>query len=255
MAIKKGDFIEIDYTAKELNENKIFDTTMQKVAEEAGLLHTHEPGHNHDHSDQYHPIIICVGEKQVLPGLDAKIEGKDLGKHKIKLTAEEAFGKKSAKLLKMMPMRIFKEQEIRPYVGLELNIDDQLGTVRSVSGGRVIVDFNHPLASREIEYELEIKRMVTDKKEQIESVLKLTGIKPESVTVKEKSAEIKLKAELPKEFSDMLKKELSRILNLEVEFTSEKAEKKLASKPAVKEEKAPNTKKSEKQEETDKTQQ
>jgi len=253
MAIKKGDFIELDYTAKELDDNKIFDTTIQKVAEEAGLLHSHEPGHNHDHSDQYHPIIICVGEKQVLPGLDAKIEGKDLGKHKIKLAPEEAFGKKSAKLLKMMPMRIFKEQKIRPYVGLELNIDDQLGTVRSVSGGRIIVDFNHPLASKEIEYDLEIKRMVTDKKEQIESVLKLTGIKPESVSVKEKNAEIKLKAELPKEFSDMLKKELTRILGIEIEFTSEKAEKKQESKNTEKKEEK--TQKPKKDEETDKTQQ
>jgi FKBP-type peptidyl-prolyl cis-trans isomerase 2 len=108
MKISKGDFIEIDYTAKVSGENIIFDTTIPEDAAKAGLIHDHEHDHDHEHEHNHlhkedlKPIIICVGEKQVLPSLDVKIEGLELGKHTISLNEEEAFGKKDTKMLKLM---------------------------------------------------------------------------------------------------------------------------------------------------------
>ena len=67
--IKKQDFVEIEYTGKLKEENIIFDTTDEKVAKENKL-------HGHD----YGPIIICVGEEQLLKGIDKNIEGKEIGK-------------------------------------------------------------------------------------------------------------------------------------------------------------------------------
>ena len=45
-----------------------------------------------------------------------------------------------------------------------VNIDNTMGVIRSVSGGRVIVDFNHPLSSKSVHYDVEIIKIVEDKK-------------------------------------------------------------------------------------------
>jgi FKBP-type peptidyl-prolyl cis-trans isomerase 2 len=228
MKINKGDFIELDYTAKILGENVIFDTTIVEDATKAGLLHDHEDNHehghkhNHLHKEDLKPIIICVGEKQVLPALDAKIEGLDLGKHIIPLSEEEAFGKKDTKLLKLMPISLFKKENIRPFVGLPLDIDGTRGVVRSISGGRVIVDFNHQLAGKKIEYSLNIKRLVTENKEKVESVLKMLRFPYTNVNVEGKSAKVNAGVELPKEILESLSKNLSTMTALEVEIISAK---------------------------------
>ena len=69
-----------------------------------------------------------------------------------------------------MPKKIFIEQEMMPTPGLTVAFDNNLGKIISVSGGRVLVDFNNPLAGKDIEYEFTIKRMVNDLKEKAEAL-------------------------------------------------------------------------------------
>jgi FKBP-type peptidyl-prolyl cis-trans isomerase 2 len=200
MAVKKDDFIEIDYTGRLKEDNSVFDTTNEQLAKDEGI---------HNPNTGYGPVIICLGQKQLIKGLDAKLEGKELGKHTIDLPAEEAFGKKNAKLIQMVPLKKFTENDIKPFPGLQVNIDNAVGTVKSVSSGRVLVDYNHPLSGKDLVYEVEIKRVVTDKKEQIDSLLKLLlGIKEAKIEIKDNKAKIELKQELPPEFI----KELSKLI-------------------------------------------
>jgi len=172
MAIEKGQFIELDYTGK-LEDGTVFDTTSKAVAEKAGL----------NPKAQYKPAIICIGEAQLLPGLDEFLLSKGLGKHTCELPAEKAFGKKDAKLLKLIPLSKFKKAKIEPFPGLEVNIDNHYGIVRSVSGGRVTVDFNHPLAGKDLTYDLDAKRVVEDKAEQVAALLEMTGLHHHGVTM------------------------------------------------------------------------
>jgi FKBP-type peptidyl-prolyl cis-trans isomerase 2 len=229
--IRKGDFVELDYTARLAEDGAVFDTTEVEEAKKAGMLHDHE-GHDHSHGDEEHgqghlhredlkPVIVCVGEKQILPGLDAKLEGLALGAHKITLGEDDAFGRKDAKKLRLMPIKLFKDQEIRPFVGLVLDVDGTRGVVRSISGGRVIVDFNHPLAGKKVEYSINIRRVVADRKEQLESVLRMLRFPYSSIEVKEQDAEVRIKLELPAEVLKTLEEDLSRQTGLKVRFISE----------------------------------
>ena len=74
---------------------------------------------------------------------------------------------------------IFTQQNIKPFPGLHVNLDNIYGVIRSVSGGRTIVDFNHPLASKDLVYEVEIKRFINNLEDKIKAVLNLVekGIK------------------------------------------------------------------------------
>jgi len=173
MKIKKRDFIELDFIGRVKENNQIFDLTEEKVAKENDL---------YNEKQKYGPLKICVGEKQVVKGLDEFLEGKETGKnYTISLKPEEAFGKKNPKLMQLIPLRSFKKHNIKPQVGLQINMDGMMGIVRSVSGGRVIIDLNHPLAGKEVTYEIKIKRVMTDVKEKIQTILDLVmpGLKHE----------------------------------------------------------------------------
>jgi FKBP-type peptidyl-prolyl cis-trans isomerase 2 len=164
MAIKKQDFVEIEYTGKLKEENIIFDTSDEKTAKDNGL-------YNKMHS--YGPVKIMIGSSQVLPGLDKFMEGKEPGEYKVILDPTGGFGKKNAKLLRLIPKNIFIKQQINPMPGLPINIDGSDGIIKTVSGGRCIVDFNHPLSGKTLEYDLKIKRIITDEKEKVSAILEL----------------------------------------------------------------------------------
>ncbi|MFP4567990.1 MAG: peptidylprolyl isomerase [Candidatus Woesearchaeota archaeon] len=230
MTIKKGDFIELDYTATLMEDNAIFDTTQPEDAERAGMICNHDHDHNqhgHQHltKDDFKPIIICVGEGHVLPGLDEQLEGLTIGEHDIILGEENAFGKKDPKLLKLMTMNAFKKQKINPFPGLTVDMDGQRGVVRSVSGGRIIVDFNHPLSGKAVKYSLSIKKKIDDKKEQIKSIMNLIRLPHESITIANDEATIKIPMELPEHMFEGIKKDIERLTKTKITFDIKKTEK------------------------------
>jgi len=197
--IKQHDFVEIEYTGTIKEDSSVFDTTDEKIAKEHGAF---------DKNADYSPAIICIGEHNVLKSLDEKMIGKVAGEeYTFDLSPEEAFGKKDAKLIQMIPSNKFRQQKIQPVPGLQLNIDGMFGIVRTVSGGRCYVDFNHPLAGKHVVYKVNIKRIVEDSKEKLNSLLKLhLQMKDANVELNDGTARIGTKAELPKEVQEEFKK-------------------------------------------------
>jgi FKBP-type peptidyl-prolyl cis-trans isomerase SlyD len=192
----------------------VFDTTIESVAKKNNLR-----------TKEYRPVTICIGEHQIIKGIDKSLVGKETGKKIIvNVAPEEAFGKKDAKLIRLVPLKTFHKQQVTPMPGLQVNIDGTVATVLRVSGGRVLVDFNHPLAGKEVTYDIDIKRIVTDKKEQLESMMKLLMPFKTSVSVHNNKAAITAEHELPKEFSDAIAKKLKELTELDIEFKHEKKE-------------------------------
>lgn len=184
--IAAKDFVELEYTGK-LQDNTIFDTTDESTAKKAGI---------HNQGAKYGPVIVCVGEKQILPGLEEAIIGKAPGAYDVALPAEKAFGKKTASLIQLVPTAKFHAAKINPRPGLPVNIDGANGLVKTVSGGRTIVDFNHPLSGKDVVYQVKVRRIVTDEKEKVQALVSmmLGDVKAE---VKEGTATITAKGKVP----------------------------------------------------------
>ena len=204
-AIKKYDFVEIEYTGRIKEGNIVFDTTEEKVAKENDL---------HNKNADYSPLVICVGENMLLKALEEHMIGKETGEeYKFEINAENAFGKKDAKLIQLIPISKFRQQNIQPVPGLQLNIDDIFGVVKTASGGRVLVDFNHPLAGKDLVYNVKINRVVEDKKEKTASLLKAhLGIKEAEIEVKNDSINITLKKQIPNTVQEEFKKMVFRTI-------------------------------------------
>lgn len=203
--ISKRDFVEIEYTGKTKDDNLIFDTTDEKTAKDNNI---------HNENMAYGPVIICLGENQVLAGLDKNLEGKETEKeYTVELKPEEAFGKKDAKLIQLVQTSKFLKQNIQPMPGLQVNIDGMMAVIKSVSGGRTLVDFNHPLSGKEITYAVKVNKIITDDKEKLKAYLKLSlALKDVELELKEGEAKVSIKKELPKEVKDKLNEKIKELI-------------------------------------------
>ncbi|MBW3023314.1 FKBP-type peptidyl-prolyl cis-trans isomerase, partial [Candidatus Woesearchaeota archaeon] len=100
--VKKGDFVEIEYTGAIKDSNTVFDTTNAEIAKKEGFF---DPKH------KYGPAIVCVGQKQLLEGLDEFVDGKDVGtEYDVLIAPENGFGNKDAKNMKIVPTNVFTKQ-------------------------------------------------------------------------------------------------------------------------------------------------
>ena len=218
--IKLHDFVEIEYTGK-LADGKVFDTTYEKVAKE---------NHLHSGNHKYKPAVICVGERQLLPGLDTQLVDKELGKeYTVTLPPEKAFGKRDIKLVKIMPMDMFRQHKVQPHPGLQVDVDGEMGLVTRVSGGRVMVNFNHPLAGKEVIYSYKVLRKVTDQEQKVTAYLSAVLRLPAEamkIEVKDDAATVTIPGELPMQISAILGQKLMQLTGLkDILFKKEEAAK------------------------------
>lgn len=156
--LQKNNFVEIEFTGK-VKDGELFDTNIKSEAVKMEL------------EIEERPLTICLGQNMILPAIDDFLIGKEIGKHSIELLPEKAFGMRDKSLIKTVPLKMFIEKQIMPRPGMMFNFDNAIGKISSVSGGRVIVDFNNPLANKTVVYEINVKRVLEDNKEKVDSLM------------------------------------------------------------------------------------
>ncbi len=209
MPLNKKDFIEIEFTAK-TKEGEIFDTN---VKEELEKLHA-----GHDHPVEAEPFTFCIGESMFMPAIEEFLVGKPdtPATYTIELPAEKAFGKRDAKLIQRMPLKVFKDQNLNPVPGYAFNFDGRVGRVLASSGGRVIVDFNNPVAGKDVVYMIKVLKKVTGLNEKAKALIKFLFRYDFKFEIKDK----KIILEVPKQLSQftlVFKDKFKDLLGLELE--------------------------------------
>jgi len=165
MTVKKGDIVRIDYEAYLADDNKLFDTTKESVAQESGLF---------DEKYKYAAMPVLIGGGKVFPGLEEAILTAAVGAEvEVTIPFAEAAGERDPKKVEIYPMRDFIKQEIQPYPGLELNLGNRRATVVAVTAGRVRVDFNNPLAGKDLVYKFNVVEVIEDPVEKAMAIIDL----------------------------------------------------------------------------------
>ncbi len=203
MKIKNGDFVEIDFVGRIKATGEVFDLTIKEVAKKEGL---------HREGATYSPLVFCIGKNEVVKGLDEFLVDKEVGKeYDVEIRPEKAFGMRNNKLMQLVPINKFRGEKINPFPGLQVTINGVPGTVTTASSGRVIVDFNHPLAGRELAYHLNVKGIVTDTKKKVNSVLhNYFGFEDENLEIKNDS--VVLHQELSEELRKNIREKVAEIV-------------------------------------------
>lgn len=224
MKIKNGDFIEFDFVGRIKSTNDIFDLTIKEVSKKEGL---------HREGMQYKPLVACVGKGDILKGLDEFLVDKETGKeYDVEVPPEKGYGKRDNKLMQLVPINKFREQNINPFPGLQVTINNIPGIIKTVSGGRVIVDFNHPLSGRDLIYSIKIISIVTDEKKKVNGVLRnYFGFEDEKVEVEKET--VTLHKKVNENIKEKIRQKLKEAMPSLKEVKFEKEEPKTENKPKI----------------------
>jgi peptidylprolyl isomerase len=159
MTLQKGDFILINYVAKVKETNEVFDTTKEDVAKKE---HLHKEGQIHE------PELVVVGEGWVLKALDDALTTMDLNTPStVEISAEKGFGQRDPEKIKRVPIKQLYAKEINPVVGARIEYQGKSATIRSIGAGRVLLDFNAPLAGRTLIYDVTVTKKLETAEQKI----------------------------------------------------------------------------------------
>ena len=185
--MKSGDFVSIDYVGRLKESGEVFDVTIEEEAKKNNV---------YNQNVSYKPVYVVVGGDFTIKGLDEALQEMKVGDKKtVVIDEEKGFGPRMPKLIRPMPLSNFKDQQIDPTPGAWININGIRGKILSSDGGRIRVDFNHPLAGKVLEYEVEVKSQITEPTEQVKAVASfMTGVEIEKIkaTITGKDAELSI---------------------------------------------------------------
>jgi len=135
--IKKGDKVKISYTGK-LEDGKVFDSSEGRA-----------------------PLEFEAGAGKVIPGFDKAVDGMELNEEKtFTVKSEEAYGPVRKELVQEFPRDKLPEKP-EPEVGMMLALQGPDGRqipakITKVEGDKVTIDINHPLAGKDLTFEIKV---------------------------------------------------------------------------------------------------
>jgi len=117
----------------------------------------------------------------------------------VEIPPDEAFGERNPENVRMMPYRVLRSKGINPAIGAQVEVDGRSATVRSIGAGRVQLDYNHPLAGRQIVYEVRATERYEEDDEKVRALIgrRFLGVDTDSFGVK--LLKTKVKIEVPDE--------------------------------------------------------
>ena len=135
--IKKGDKVKVAYTGK-LEDGNVFDSSEDRA-----------------------PLSFEVGANQVIPGFDKAVEGMKKDEEKtFTLSVDEAYGPVKEELVQEFPRDKLPEKP-EPKEGMMLVMQAPNGQqvpakIAKVDGDKVVIDINHPLAGKELTFDIKV---------------------------------------------------------------------------------------------------
>ncbi len=152
---------KIEYVGK--TNGEVFDLNSKEKAEEENLQ---------TEKVEFSLLPVLLGENYVIKGLENALLEMEVGEEKeLEIPAEKAYGKRESDKVETFPEKAFKEQGVQVRPGEQIMVGGQRGKVVSKGSGRVRVDFNHPLAGKDLEYWVKIVEKVEDDKEIAQGIL------------------------------------------------------------------------------------
>ena len=164
--VKQGDFILIEYTGYVKETDEVFDTTEEKIAKDSNIYNP---------KTTYGPTLVIVGEKWVPEGLDEALVGrKEEEVFEIEVSPEKGFGVRDSKKIKTTTVRKLRESGVKGGFspGNIVEIEGRPAVIRAVVSGRVMLDFNPPLAGKYLRYTVKVERIIWGFNEKIYELIK-----------------------------------------------------------------------------------
>ena len=165
--MEKGDIIKWEYEAwiLENEEENLIDTTSEELAKEHGI---------YDPNAKYGAMVSIVGAGRLIKGIEDELLKAEVGKeYEVIIPPEKAYGERDPKLVKIHSYRELARQKIEPEIGKEVIINNKRGRIVTVTPGRVVIDFNHPLAGKTLKYRFKIIEKVENEEDKVRAIIEM----------------------------------------------------------------------------------
>lgn len=117
-----------------------------------------------DSSKDRDPLEFKIGDKGIIPGFENNIKGMEVGETKtFTIPPEQAYGQRNDQMMIDIE-RAQLPDEISPEKGMMLQIRDNNGMVSNVfvadvTEEKVTLDANHPLAGKELTFDVKLEEI------------------------------------------------------------------------------------------------
>ncbi|HKJ44820.1 MAG TPA: peptidylprolyl isomerase [Balneolales bacterium] len=139
--VNQGDTVKVHYTGK-LDDESVFDSSKDRE-----------------------PIKFTLGQGQLIPGFEDAVLGMEPGDEKtVKIPVDKAYGPRRDDMLVTVNKSEFPEN-VDPEVGQSLQVSQADGkafnvVVSDISEEEVTLDANHPLAGKELYFDIQLIEIV-----------------------------------------------------------------------------------------------
>ena len=132
---------------------------------------TDESGKELDSSTGKDPLAYMHGHKNIIPGLENELDGKTAGDVMVvTIKAAEAYGERQEKMVQEVPRASFQVEEMT--VGMRFEAQTPNGpisvVVTGVTDDMVTVDGNHPLAGKDLTFDVKVDTVREASEEELE---------------------------------------------------------------------------------------
>ncbi len=122
---------------------------------------TLQDGSVFDSSEGREPLAFTLGSGQIIPGLDAALDGMTVGEAKtVTIPADQAYGQRDPQARQAVPReQIPADIPLEPGTVLQMQTPDGQAipvTVAEADDQQVVLDANHPLAGQALTFSVEI---------------------------------------------------------------------------------------------------
>ncbi len=178
MPIIEDNWVKIDYTARLKENSKVFDTTLEDIARSERIF---------DEKRTYKPLLCRVGdEKFLIPGLTRSLVGLELNSPQtFEIVAIDAYGERDSKKIEMVPTKRLRKANLDPRVGNRVQLAGRSGTIIWVGGGRSRIDFNHPLAGKDLIFDVTVVEHLEEEEQIRKEIIsrRFPGINMDEITI------------------------------------------------------------------------
>jgi len=179
LLLNEGDYILIYFEERIKDTNELINTNIEEVAKREKFV---------KEDANFDPILVILGKNFFNKSVEEEmIKMREITDEEIiiELPPEKAYGIKDPNKIKVINAKEFTKEGIIPRVAQRVKIRDMEGTILTISGGRVIVDFNHQLAGKTILYKIKFVKKIEDEKEKILELFarRIKGFDKNKVTV------------------------------------------------------------------------
>jgi len=193
MPLKERDFVLVEYTVRVKDTGEVIETTSEDVARSSGVYREGEV---------YGPKLLIVGEGRYVKGFEEAVTSSEVGDEKTtEVEPSKAYGERDPGKVKILSLRELAKLNITPEPGKAIEIGGAIGVVRSISGGRVVVDFNHPLSGKTLVFTYKVVKKLEDPVEKVKHLIirRSRRLNPEKLVVRISQDMIRVEIETPEE--------------------------------------------------------